>query len=131
MKTMVQTQPHRENFIPLNRRDLVELCLADNTFSAADAQHFRDFCEILSAYFHFRFHATLEAIKANYAPFNPNVDVQSRQVEQPDQLATMLQNFIEHFSHLLDKSNYLELSKGTLRRALEERSLLALQTDVN
>ncbi|NER00893.1 MAG: DUF3754 domain-containing protein, partial [Cyanothece sp. SIO2G6] len=43
----------------------------------------------------------------------------------------MQQNFIEHFSHLLDKSNYLELSKGTLRRALEERSLLALQTDVN
>ncbi|MGK7889317.1 MAG: TMEM143 family protein, partial [Leptolyngbyaceae cyanobacterium] len=128
---MGQTQPQRENFIPLNRRDLVKLCLADDSFSATDAQHFRDFCEILSAYFHFQFHATLEAIKENYAPFNPNVDVQSQWSTQVEELVPMQEKFIHHFTHLLEKSNYLELSKGTLRRALEERSLIALHTDVN
>ncbi|MEM9220010.1 MAG: TMEM143 family protein [Cyanobacteria bacterium P01_F01_bin.150] len=131
--------PKREAFIPLNRRELIELCIDDRQISASDAQHFRDFCEILSAYFHFQFHGTLESIKENYAPFNPNIDVQSRYAlctgqstpYPPAKLREMQDTLVADFRHLLEKSNYIELSKRTLRRAMEERSLIPLHTDVN
>ena len=123
--------PPREAFIPLNRHDLIRLCLQDERLSAGDAEKFREFCDILAAYFHFKFHATLEAIKTNYAPFNPNVDVQSHRPDDNAQLEGMQDQLVQDFRHLLEKSNYLELSKGTLRRALEERSLVALRTDVD
>ena len=131
--------PHREAFIPLNRRELIELCIDDHRLSSDETQQFREFCEILSAYFHFQFHSTLESIKENYAPFNPNVDVQSRYglctgeatPHSPDRLTEMKETLVGDFRHLLEKSNYIELSKRTLRRAMEERSLIPLNTDVN
>lgn len=121
----------REAFIPLNRRELIELCIEDGQLSSNETQQFRDFCEILSAYFHFQFHGTLESIKENYAPFNPNVDVQSKAPHTPGELRNMQDILVADFRHLLEKSNYIELSKRTLRRAMEERSLIPLRTDVD
>ena len=121
----------REAFIPLNRRELIKLCIEDGQLSPDETQQFRDFCEILSAYFHFQFHGTLESIKENYAPFNPNVDVQSRTPHAPGELRNMQDTLVADFRHLLEKSNYIELSKRTLRQAMEERSLIPLRTDVD
>jgi len=49
----------REAFIPYRRTDLIELCLEDGQLDAAEAQKFRDFCSLLSAYYHFHNHSYL------------------------------------------------------------------------
>jgi hypothetical protein len=61
----------REAFIPYRRTDLIELCLEDGQLAAVDVQKFRNFCSILSAYYHFQFHSYLEKLKNNFAPFDP------------------------------------------------------------
>ena len=56
----VNTKP--EAFIPFRRRDLIEICLKDQRLDAEMTNQFREFCQILAAYFHFRAHATLEPL---------------------------------------------------------------------
>ena len=55
----------RESFIPFRRTDIINLCLEDGKLQGKDVQLFQDFCDILTAFFHFRFHNTLENIKDN------------------------------------------------------------------
>lgn len=64
----------REAFIPYRKADVIELCIQDGKLDAQKQQKFREFCEILGAYYHFEFHELLEKFKNNYAPFNPDSD---------------------------------------------------------
>lgn len=72
----------REAFIPYRRSDLIELCIAEGQLLREQQATFREFCEILSAYYHFQFHTYLETIKDNFAPFNP--DAVTKVIRQPD-----------------------------------------------
>lgn len=121
----------REAFIPYRRSDLIELCLQDGQLATADVQKFREFCEILSAYYHFQFHQKLERLKDNYALFDPDADTQSRFAPTPEQQQEMVAQTISDFKVILESSNYLPLSEAGLQKALEEISLIELETSVD
>jgi hypothetical protein len=121
----------REAFIPYRRTDLIELCLEDGQLDAVEAQKFREFCSILSAYYHFQFHGYLESLKDNYAPFDPDADTKCR-VEPTSQEQTAMESMlVADFKSILDKANYVPLSQESLQRAFEERSLIELKTNVD
>lgn len=71
----------RESFIPYNRQQLIEFCLEDSDFSEAKKQSFRDFCDILAAYYHFKFHYLLENLKTNFTYFNPDKELENNKSE--------------------------------------------------
>ena len=121
----------REAFIPYTRQALISLCLADNQLTATEQKQFREFCQILAAYYHFKFHRYLENIKRNYAPFNPD---NSAIALSPDNLVSqnrMTKNLIADFTTILQKANYYPLSKRVLKRALTEDYLFDLKTEVD
>src|SRR5919202_534943 len=97
----------REAFIPYRRTDLIEICIEDGQLDAAEVQKFRDFCSLLSAYYHFQFHSYLERLKDNYVPFNPDADTQSRieltSQEQSDREAKL----VADFKTILERANYV------------------------
>ena len=67
--------PFKEAFIPYSRHEIIELCLADGKVIAiAEQQEFREFCQILAAYYHFKLHSCLEDLKFNFVPFNPDLN---------------------------------------------------------
>ncbi len=121
----------REAFIPYRRTDLIELCIEDGKLSPADVPKFREFCQILSAYYHFHFHHTLETLKDNYAPFDPDTETKSRIQPNPTQLAAMETELVQDFTKLLKRANYFPLSGDSLERAFAEKSLIELKTSVN
>ncbi len=121
----------REAFIPYTRADIIEMCLEEGKLSGADAQKFRDFCQILSAHFHFSFHHTLERIKHNFAPFNPDADTKLRIKPTPAQKKKMQAQLVEDFETLLERANYFPLSEDNLQKAFHEKSLIELKTDVD
>lgn len=121
----------REAFIPYRRTDLIELCIEDGKLSPADVPKFREFCHILSAYYHFHFHHTLETLKDNYAPFDPDTETKSRIQPNPTQLAAMETELVQDFTKLLKRANYFPLSADSLERAFAEKSLIELKTSVN
>ena len=121
----------REAFIPYRRTDIINLCLEDGKLSVEQEQKFRDFCEILSAYYHFKYHQTLESLKDNFVPFNPNPDTKSRVEHTRLEKKEMSKKLVDGFKTLLQAANYVYLSKSSLQRAFKEKSLLDLKTEVD
>ena len=121
----------REAFIPYTRQALIDLCLSDNKLTAIAKSQFREFCQILAAYYHFKFHTYLENIKHNYTPFNPDTSELDSNKYDVASKGEMTKNLLEDFTAILHKANYYPLSKGVLRRALEDDSLFDLKTEVD
>ncbi|MEM9447305.1 MAG: TMEM143 family protein [Cyanobacteria bacterium P01_E01_bin.6] len=122
---------NREAFIPFRRADLIDMCIEDGKLSAEQIITFRQFCEILSAYYHFKFHAFVETLKQNYIPFDPTEDQQLRATPTHEQQRGMKQKVIQAFQHVLESANYQQLSDDTLKQAFDETSLIDLRTDIN
>ncbi|MDJ0843377.1 TMEM143 family protein [Crocosphaera sp.] len=121
----------RESFIPFRRTDIINLCLEDGKLQGKDVKLFQEFCDILTAFFHFRFHSTLETIKDNYTVFNPNSDVKTLQEPSLEQYETMEHEVIKGFKYILERANYIQLSDDIIQKSLQEKSLINLQTDVD
>lgn len=121
----------REAFIPYRRSDLIELCVSDGKLSDKDARKFREFCTILSAYYHFKFHALYEKLKDSFAPFNPDSDTRAIAPPSPEECQQKEYQMVRDLETLLESANYVPLPKSSLKRAFDEKSLIALKTDVD
>ncbi|MGB5772379.1 MAG: TMEM143 family protein [Crocosphaera sp.] len=121
----------RESFIPFRRTDLINLCLEDGKLQDKDRQIFKEFCEILSAFFHFRFHYKLETIKDNYVSFNPNADIKALKEPSLDEYESMQTQVIKGFKYILERANYIQLSNDIIQKSLDAKSLINLKTDVD
>lgn len=122
---------HREAFIPYPRKDIIKLCLADGRLDQGSREAFQSFCEILTAFYHFQFHSTLETIKENYRVFDPNAEVKLLYEPSLSEYEQMGVNLIQAFKSTLEKANYYPVSETTIHQALNDRSLINLKTDVD
>ncbi len=122
---------NREAFIPYSRSDIIKLCLQDGQLNKVDAQKFADFCQILIAYYHFRFHKTLEIIKENYIPFNPNAEIQPITPPTFEQYDQMELKVVEAFELIVKRANYIILPESIVKRSLATKSLINLKTQVD
>ena len=122
---------NREAFIPFSRQALISLCLSDNVLSTTEVEQFKEFCQILGAYYHFKFHSYLENIKVNYTPFNPDGSILAQSAYDLDSKKAMTESLIADVTTVLEKANYYPLSEGVLKRALADDSLFDLKTEVD
>lgn len=119
----------KEPFIPYSREEIIQFCLQEGSLTTSQGQKFRDFCTILAAYYHFQFHDNLESLKSNYAPFDPDGNIT---IKPPlRELLPMKVKLVAAFEELLARANYFPISKASLQRALQEKSLLELETRVD
>lgn len=128
---VVQQSGNLEAFIPYPRRDIIQLCLHDGRLDDEAAELFLSFCDLLSAYYHIKFHAGLEEIKENYRVFNPNTEIQPLFEETLQERDQMAQLVVSRFAEVLEQANYYPLSHDAIQRSLQERSLIQLQTEVD
>ncbi|MGC9504320.1 TMEM143 family protein [Baaleninema sp.] len=121
----------REAYIPYRLSDLVELCVSDSSFDESQAEKFREFANLLAAYYHFQFHSYARTILDNYAPFDP--DRTTREIQQPTaaDLERMEEQVVSSFRNVLERANFMELSRELLEEAFEDRSLIDLKTNVD
>jgi hypothetical protein len=124
-------QTNREAFIPYRRTDLIELCIDDGQLPGEDVQKFRDFCEILTAYYHVKSQRTLEVLKDSFAPFNPDADTRTRRVPTAQDHTAMEQRLVQAFETVLQRANYSPLSPEDLQGAFAGESLIPLKTRID
>ena len=105
----------RFRFIPFRRRDVVEMCLADDKLTTTEPD-FRQLADMLTQIFHFEFHGVLEALKDSYADLDPDVD--TRRVDIGPEAGQ--QSFVDLLDGLLEKANYERISQAELNQALHE-----------
>ncbi len=122
----------REAFIPYSRQEIIELCLADG-LAESDCQNFRDFCNILIAYYHFKLHAALEDLKSNFVPFDPDIE-DYPEIDPLNNFANLEQkerDLVTTFESILQQANYFPLSQSDLKQALNADSVFDLKTEVD
>lgn len=122
---------HREAFIPYRRADIIALCLKDGQLDGAEADAFQAFCEILTAFYHFQLHQHLETIKHAYAFYDPDAEVQPLFEPTLQEYESSGAQLIEAFQNILERANYCAMPEATIRQALDNRSLIALRTEVD
>ncbi|MGB1261843.1 MAG: TMEM143 family protein [Cognaticolwellia sp.] len=118
-----------DRFIPYRKQDIIEMCvqelnLGDETLS------FRQFCHILSHSLHVEYHQTLESLKNDYAPFDPNADTKPLAPFSAEQKAQCQARFAENFAGVLNAANYEKITEQDLQEALTEESLFKVRLEV-
>lgn len=121
----------REAFIPYSREELLALCMEDGALSADACAAIRQFARILSAFKHYEYHAQVESLKANFAPFNPDALTAPRKTHDAAERKAMGTKMTAVFRQVLERANYTPITQEELREAFELDSLIKLNTRVD
>ncbi len=121
----------REHYIPLRKRDLLELLCRDRGFSPGDASKLRKLAEMLSATFHYEYNRHLEELKDAYAPFDPDATTKVVFPISADQRQELLGKLFEKLGFLMERANFKHLSEADLEKAEAEVSEWGLYMDVD
>ncbi|MCR9141516.1 MAG: TMEM143 family protein [bacterium] len=135
-------QADAAKFIPFRRADLLEMCLADGRLPRRDHGHFRKFCRLLFASYHYQYLQVRETLKDCFASLNPDADTlprpeglngtRGKSRRGDDSQSDGGQNrLFRIFERVLAAANYRPLSRAELARAFEEESLIQLRTKVD
>ena len=103
------------------------MCVSAEALKGPDQEGFRRFCHLLQSVFHFEYHSTLEALKDNYAPLNPDRDTRKVGVFTTDAGS----DFVAQLEQTLDRANYERVTQDETSAAMEESSLFKLKIDIN
>ncbi|MFP4500799.1 MAG: TMEM143 family protein [Candidatus Hydrogenedentota bacterium] len=119
----------RESFIPFTRHDTVRLCLDEGQLDNPRA--FERFAEILQAYKHFEFHEKLEALKEDFAPFNPDAAHRTVGSHTAAERNVRSERLTKNLREVLESANYEAITPAELDAAFEEESLIKVNTVVD
>ncbi|MEI8705766.1 TMEM143 family protein [Pseudoalteromonas sp. B62] len=116
-------------FIPFRKQDIVDMC-SEELRSSTQKTSFKQFCDLLANLIHYDYHATLESLKNNYAPFDPNSDTRSLAPVSADQKAQCQRDFAKDFAKVLNAANFEVITNEDLQDALNEESLFKVRLEV-
>ncbi len=124
-----------ETYIPFRRRALVQYCLEDclndGKLNATERKSLENFCELLSAYFHFDYQKQLEQAKRAYTPLNPDLPAKPLKPTLPQTFMQCRQDIAKLVGNFLNEANFTPLAEEELNRALLVESLVPLKTRVD
>ena len=118
-----------ERFIPYRKQDVVEMCLRELKLNDS-TESFRQFCDLLSNSFHVEYHQTLESLKNDYAPLDPNADTKQLSPFSAEQTIHSQARFAENFANVLNAANFEKITEQDLQDALTEESLFKVRLEV-
>jgi hypothetical protein len=121
----------REHFIPLMKSDLIELLCAEKNLTEPEREQFRQFCRLVTATFHFEYNQRLEQLKAAYAPFDPDADTRPLVQPSAQEKQERLNGLFREFAWLMERANFVHLSREDLEPGLGKASDWGMYMDVD
>ena len=134
---MTSSERDREHFIPIRVTDLVDyLCRESGpsrgqVLSEDDRTRFRRFARAVSFHLHAIYLSELRRLKDAYAPFDPDVDPKPLVAISDEQRAAALERLFDTFVHLMQRANYVRLSREDLERIMLGASEWGVDMHVN
>jgi hypothetical protein len=126
----MQQSIKQDRFIPLRKTDLIRACIDDEKLNADEVPAFQSLCKLMISTLHYQYHETLEALKDNYAPFDPNSDTFRFEQLSPESLIEKQKAFSTAFSEVLNAANFEKITEQDLQEALQEESLFKVRLAV-
>jgi hypothetical protein len=111
-----------EHFVPIRKADLVDLLCHEPNLAPRDRDSLRRLAGLLSIRLHMAYHGELEQLKQVYAHFDPDSDTLAPAVMSPEERAEQLDEMFRRFDWLLQRANFMRLTKEDICRAMEGRS---------
>ncbi|AWB56187.1 MULTISPECIES: TMEM143 family protein [unclassified Colwellia] len=118
-----------DRFIPYRKQDIIEMCLRELQLDDSELS-FRQFSDLLSNSLHVEYHQTLESLKNDYAPFDPNADTKQLDPYTTEQKADCQASFANNFASVLNAANFEKITEQDLQDALTEESLFKVRLEV-
>ncbi len=120
----------KDRFIPVRKSDLLQACVNEGSLSEQDKPSFERLCKLMVSTLHFQYHQTLERLKDNYAPFDPNADTLALEKPSMATLDAKQTIFSQTFSEVLNAANFEKVTDQDLLDALKEESLFKVRLAV-
>ncbi len=126
----MQQSLKKDRFIPLRKSALIRACADHCDLSPEKKQAFTSLCKLIISTLHFEYHQTLEILKDNYAPFDPNTDTLALDSLPVESLQQKQKIFTQTFTDMLNAANFEKITEQDLREALQEESLFKVRLAV-
>jgi hypothetical protein len=123
--------PKRNRFIPFRKADIVTMCIDESSWTAGEAEQFRELYRILDALFHFEYHRNLETLKNCYAPFNPDADTRLLNQHTVEEKRKLQKKLVTELTAVLNAANFEQITAEDLEQALAEESLFKIRLEVD
>ncbi|MDB5311465.1 MAG: hypothetical protein JWO38_5667 [Gemmataceae bacterium] len=127
----------REHFIPIRVTDLVEfLCtesgpLGGQKLTADEQARFRRFARAVALHLHALYHSELRSLKDAYAVFDPDADPKPLTPTSDAERVIALGRLFDTFVHLMERANYVRLSRPELEKVMQGASDWGVDMHVN
>mgnify|MGYP005847875349 CR=1 FL=1 len=128
--------PEREYFIPIRVQDLIEaLCqesspLSGQALSNAEQRQFRRFADTATTHIHAIYLEQLRRLKEAYAPYDPDLDTPLRREYSEVERAIGISDLFTELVALLERANYVRLSREQLEAIMHGASDWGVDMDV-
>jgi len=120
-----------ENFIPFRRAALTRQCADEGRLDGDDTDRFRQLSKLVAALYHHEFHERFERIADGFSPFDPDRDTRAVRDLTPEEREEGLAVLVRELEEVLVRANYEKVSEADIERALEAKSLIALDLSVD
>jgi len=126
----------REHFIPIRCADLIDALATDRgadpgqELTASQREQFLQFAKLLTAYYHREYHARLQQLKNDYAPFDPDADTMTFKTLSDEERAQAQHRLFEEFSSLLERANYKRMDRAEIEKEMHGASYWGIDMDV-
>src|SRR5439155_18942782 len=87
--------------------------------------------EILAAYYHYEYHKRLEVLTDSYAPFDPDRETRLMAELTGEKRTQQLETLFGRFDELLQRGNFLRLTREQILAATQEVSPWGINLDVD
>lgn len=107
-----------EHFVPIRKADLVDLLCREPQLAPRDRGALRHLADLLSKRLHMAYHRELEELKQVYSHFDPDADTIAGAALTTGQRAEQLGEMFRRFNWLLERANFIRLTRDDIHRAM-------------
>lgn len=128
-KAVMAENDNRGHFIPLRKRELVEVLASEGGLNEVEKGQWQELCKLIDASIHFHFHQRLEQLREAYAPYDP--DAEERPLKTGTISAEQDQKEADHvfaeFDALMTRANFRRLTREEIVQAISSASHLGIK----
>lgn len=107
-----------EHFVPIRKADLVDLLCGEPKLAPRDRESLRRVADLISRRLHMAYHRELEELKKVYSHFDPDADTIPPAALTQRQQAEQLDEMFRRFNWLLERANFVRLTREDICAAM-------------
>ena len=89
------------------------------------------FATLIVSHYHREYHARLQQLKNDYAPFDPDADTKVFKTLSPQERAGAQDRLFQAFSSLLERANYKRMTRDEIEKEMQGSSYWGIDMDVD